>query len=134
MSQNLKGFNPLGIVVDTDNDTFTVYEETFGSYLLKVADTNKPLWYGNYQEGRLAIYKASMEPIEPTSVPCYAIIYVIAGQPDSKMDSVGAVLVDIRVSYATSVGMLLENIKHKLIGMAMEDKNEQVAHGYAHIH
>lgn len=134
MNTSIKGFNSLGVTVDTETDEFTVTDVTFGTYKLKVIDSNKPLWYGNYVGGKLAIFMAGMTPLEPTGIPCYGLVFVIAEQPDSKMDSVGCVLCGMKVSIPQALESLLFNVKDTLINTAMADKNNMVTHGRATLH
>lgn len=134
MSQELTGFNPLGITVDCENDIFTVTDEKFGTYKAWVVDVNMPLWYGNYEGGKLAIYKARLEGVEATGIPCYGLIFALCNKKDPSMDLAGAVLADVVFSVAVVIGELLTYIHKTLLESVVNNKNEQVSNGSASLH
>lgn len=128
----INGFNQLQLSIDTEANTFHVTDSNFGTFKLTLPNLPAPIWYGAYESGKLAIYKADMEGEK--LYPCYALVFIIAEQPEECMNTVGASIVPEEMMTATAVGILLSEIKNSLLAMAMEDKQGKMAHGNVTLH
>ena len=52
-----------------------VSDPDLGDFVLTITDGQTPLWYGNYQTGKLSVYKP--EIYGTVTIPCFAMIAVI---------------------------------------------------------
>lgn len=120
-----------GVQINSDDDTITVIDPRYGELVLNPI-MDQLIWFGKFGTGKLAIYPADLKGTQLR--PCYALIFVMAGQVEAAMDGVGHVICDIEIPVPAAMDMVLESITAKQTELAAKQKEVFFAHGPATLH
>lgn len=103
------------VVVDTPE---------IGMFKIAITDIGKPLWFGNYQTGKLTVYQANIIEGVPKQ-PCIPLVYVVSNQDIPELNLWGYEVYSTDSSLGGMIESLLKVIQNYYLELAVSVRNEQ---------